>query len=460
MRARPWIAATILAISPAASLPASEAEPVTGGEPPAPFACTGEAFIIQDQDARLTRVEELPGGGFDFDPIGDPAGIEINNLAFRRSDGFLYGIELLPPNNAFGGNNGLVRVDSTGAVESLGIPPGVPSGTGETIPRFDAGDISPDGDTLYVTVGGVANGTLYAVDLTQPNLPQVAGFPKAITGNSGVVNDWAAHPVTGLLYGGDRDGMGGNAQLAVLDPATGVRTDTVVPGLPVGVAYGGAWFNAAGELFLYRNNPGRIFKIDINAPAIVGTPQDGPSSGFNDSAACVQDFLGVSLELGCLPPIPAAYTLIYTFENLAAESPVEDLTSVSAFDDLTEVFGPHGVNWSFTSITSSNGSFHNPGYDGHTDTQLIAAGRTLATQTSVTVTVTVEVLSEDADLDMDGQVCNQLMGTGSIAAGNMFGDVSTAGPDPDPDANGSPDEQVVTCVAACVPVTLMQFSVD
>jgi hypothetical protein len=78
----------------------------------------------------------------------------------------------------------------------------------------------------------------------------------------------------------------------------------------------------------------------------------------------------------------------------------------------------------------------------------------------VTVTVTVEVLSEDADFDMDGMVCNQLMATGSITGGASFGDVSTAGSDPDPDANGSPDEQAVTCVAACVPVTLMQFSVD
>lgn len=425
-----------------------------------PFACTGEAFIVQNQNAQLTQVEEQPGGSFDFDPIGGAAGIEINNLAFRRTDGLLYGIQLLPPSTAFGGNNGVIQIDSVGSVVNLGIPPGMPSGTGTTVPRFDSGDISPDGSTLYVTVGGPVNDLLYGVDLTQPGLPQRPGFPKPILGDTGIVNDWATHPVTGLLYGGDRDGQGGNAELAILDPATGMRTDTVVPGLPVLVAYGGAWFNAASELFLYRNNPGRIYKIDISGPAIVGTPQNGPSSGFNDSAACVQDFLGTSLELDCLPPIPAAYTLVYTFENLADDSPAEDLTSISAVDDLTEVFGPHGVNWSFTSITSSTGTFHNPSFDGHTDLALIAAGQTLAAQSSVTVTVTVQVLSPDADLDMDGMVCNQFLATGSIASGTAFGDVSTAGSNPDPDGNGSPDERVVSCVNACVPVTLMQFSVE
>jgi Repeat of unknown function (DUF6923) len=458
MRAQPWIAAAILVIASAGSLPAKDLTPLTGD--PEPFACTGEAFIVQNENAQLTRVQELPGGTFDFDPIGGAAGIEINNLAFRRTDGLLYGVQLLPPTTGLGGNNGLVRIDRNGAVESLGIPPGLPSGTGTSIPRFDAGDISPDGTTMYVTVGGATNGALYGIDLTQPSLPQQPGFPKAITGDSGVVNDWAAHPVTGLLYGGDRTGAGGNAQIAILDPATGIRTDTAVVGLPTGVAYGGAWFNAAGELFLYRNDPGQIFKIDLSGPTLVGTPQDGPSSGFNDSAACVQDFLGVALQLDCMPPIPAAYTLVYTFENLADETPAEDLNGLSATDDLTAVFGPHGVNWSFTSITSSNGTFHNPGYDGHSDTELIAAGQTLAASSTVTVTVTVEVLSEDADLDMDGLVCNQLMATGSITGGASFGDVSTAGSDPDPDGNGSPDEQTVTCVAACVPVTLMQFSVD
>ncbi len=463
MKTRLWIVSIILTLTSTGSLPACDPQPLP--EELVPFACTGEAFIVQEQNAQLTRVVELPGGDFDFEPIGIPAGIEINNLAFRRADGFLYGVHLLPPASGIGGNDGLVRIDSTGAVECLGPVPGLPSGDGSSVPRFDAGDISPDGSTMYITVGGFNNNNikLYAVDLTQPTLPQQPGFPKDVDGDTGFVNDWAAHPTTGLLYGGDRTGQGGNAELAMLDPATGVRTDRVVTGLPTGVSYGGAWFNAAGELFLYRNNPGQIFKINIDDPdnpTLVGAPQDGPSSSFNDSAACVQDFLGTALELDCLPPIPASYSLTYTFENLADSSPSEDLSEISAQDDLTEVFGAHGTNWNFVSITSSTGSFHNPDFDGHTDTQLIAADQDLAAQSSVTVTVTVEVVSEDADSDMDGMICNQLTGTGSISGGASFGDVSTAGLNPDPDGNGSPDESVVTCVSACVPVTLMQFSVD
>jgi hypothetical protein len=86
-----------------------------------------------------------------------------------------------------------------------------------------------------------------------------------------------------LLYGGDSS----DGQLAILDPATGVRTDFNVAGLPASVAFGGSWFNAAGELFIYRNN-GEIYEIDLAGPTVVGT-QSGPSSGFNDGAACVPD---------------------------------------------------------------------------------------------------------------------------------------------------------------------------
>ncbi|MEE8525837.1 MAG: hypothetical protein V3T72_18025, partial [Thermoanaerobaculia bacterium] len=88
----------------------------------------------------------------------------------------------------------------------------------------------------------------------------------------------------------------------ILDPVTGVRTDVAVEGcmpfgpdcaatgLPSGTAYGGAWFDSTGRLFLYRNS-GAIYEIDLDGggpgvPRVVRT-QTGPSSSRNDGAACI-----------------------------------------------------------------------------------------------------------------------------------------------------------------------------
>lgn len=76
-----------------------------------------------------------------------------------------------------------------------------------------------------------------------------------------------------------------SGQLASLNPATGVRTDVNVAGLPSGSAYGGAWFDAAGTLFLYQNS-GVIYEIDLSGPTVVNT-QTGPGATRNDGAACI-----------------------------------------------------------------------------------------------------------------------------------------------------------------------------
>ncbi|MEE8525839.1 MAG: hypothetical protein V3T72_18035 [Thermoanaerobaculia bacterium] len=247
------------------------------------FACTGEAFILQNINAELTQIDQSVSP-FIFIPVGVPTGRELNNLGFRITDGLMYAVEL-----SSSGNIQIVQIDSGGNVTGLGRPAGLPSDR-----RFDAGDVSPDGTTMYINT---VNRPLYVLDLTSvPSLPAVTEV--TITGSSGFVFDWAASPIDGLLYGGDST----DSQLAILDPVTGVRGDVAVEGcmplapdcqatgLPPGTAYGGAWFNAAGTLFLFRNT-GAIYEIDLagggpGIPRVVRT-QSGPSSTRNDGAACI-----------------------------------------------------------------------------------------------------------------------------------------------------------------------------
>ncbi|MEE8522568.1 MAG: PQQ-dependent sugar dehydrogenase, partial [Thermoanaerobaculia bacterium] len=351
--------------------------------PRAAFACTGEAYIVQNVNAELSQIDQS-SSPFTFIPIGGSTGREINNLGFRVTDGLLYGVEL----NA-SGNDQLVQIDATGSVFGLGRPAGLPASF-----RFDGGDVSTDGTTMYVIAN---NSAVYRVAL-----PSLTVTSVAKSGAAGNVFDWAYNPADGRLYGGDST----SGQLAVLDPVTGVRTDFNVTGLPSGDAYGGAWFNVAGQLFLYRNN-GEIYEIDLAGPTVVDV-RTGPGATRNDGAACVQSVIGAAKQMTATSDgLPETVTIDYAFENFDAGETLFNLTSP---DDLSAVFGVHGVDWTFTSISATPASFANPAFDGHTDTELIdqAPAQSLAPGASATVTVTLELLTFDqaggldvADLDFE-----------------------------------------------------------
>jgi uncharacterized repeat protein (TIGR01451 family) len=287
---------------------------------PAAFACTGDAYLVQNQDAELTLID-VSSSPFTFVTIGGATGTELNNLGFRSTDGLLYAVEL-----SSGGNIQIVQIDATGTLNGLGRPAGLPTG-----PRFDAGDVSPDGSTMYITSN---NQPLYRLDLTSvPSLPAVTSV--SVSGATGFVFDWAVNPADGKLYGGDSS----QGQVAILDPATGVRSDVSVSGLPSGAGYGGAWFGDSGHLFLYQND-GHLYEIDLAGPTVVDT-QTGPSATRNDGAACVElapppasialEKSG-ALDLGADGESSAGDVISYSFE--ITNDGGETLTAVTVDDPL------------------------------------------------------------------------------------------------------------------------------
>jgi uncharacterized repeat protein (TIGR01451 family) len=228
---------------------------------PTPFECVADPFIVFNPVSQLNQINlDLLGSSFTFNTIANPInGLQINNLGYRSTDNLLYGWER---NGADNGGQ-IVQIDSTGVVIGLGNP-GLPSNQGAAY-NYNAGDVSVDGSTMYLSYS-VTNGAgdlLYVVDLPTLTLSTVN-----ITGDSGEVADWAAHPTNGLLYGGDQTGW----ELAVLNPATGARTDLDI-GLPDegSSGYGAAWFDASGRLFLYHNS-GKIYAVDNvdTVPTLVG----------------------------------------------------------------------------------------------------------------------------------------------------------------------------------------------
>ena len=271
----------------------------------ASFALDGVPVIIYDTPSTLEPVILNPGGStFTFGTPIDPDGsTQINNLGFRSTDGLLYGWERT---TATSGQ--IVTIDSAGTVLGLGNP-GLPANQpigDPTAYNYNAGDVSVNGNEMYLSYS-VANGggdKLYIVDLTTASIDPSDLTIRDITGDTGQVADWAAHPTTGMLWGGDHTD---NGQLASLNPVTGLRTDYDLAGLldPAGdQGFGASWFDNTGRLYLYDNN-GIIYAIDD----VGGTPTlvngDYPLTNVllnttnNDGAAYA----------GPVVPIPAAIWL-------------------------------------------------------------------------------------------------------------------------------------------------------
>lgn len=421
-----------------------------------PFACNGEAYIIQGSPAKLSLVDQSTVPFTFNDLFTFPAGNELNSLAVRRTDGLIYAWRNT------GGTVGLVTIDAADVITDLGRPDwdldgdGIPASVdgdeadfdggaaGLNAQTFNTGDISTDGSLYYINLNGV--GSLYTIDLTpldSANPPLVKNV-ATIAGGTGLVKDFAYSTVDGMLYGGDET----DGQLVKVDPVTGARTDfATVPALPSGGVFGGAWFDTGGTLFLYRNN-GAIYPVDV-VGLTSGAPTTGPGSGLNDGAACTQDIIAAAKEMATTM-VGDQYSITYTFENLSGTL---DISELSALDDLVAVFGTAGVNWNFVGITSTPVALANPTYNGSSDIQLVqqTPKQSLFAGTSVSITVTIQVTTT-------ALFCNQIEVTGRNTAGVLFGDVSTDGTDPDPNGDGNPSEREQACITT--PVELIHFEID
>jgi hypothetical protein len=335
-----------------------------------PFVCTDTAYLVQ-ADGQQSRTDincvdtscpttlsyiDQTAVNFNIVDIANTGVDEINAIGYNTLDNFLYGVQVqLDP--VFGTfpwtNQGIVRIAADGTVTNLGNPTSMT----ETWPSqsFNAGDVMPGTNTLYVHLNGGAGGDNSARRLYIVDLATMTFTSKEYSGETSnpeqVVLDWAAHPTNGLLYGADRQG-----QIAVLDPndASGfaVRTDGPNPGLASfpntgSDGYGAAWFNSAGELFVYQNS-GTIYKIDLGdcnpftqtdssgaactfTPAVVGLPQSGDPTTRNDGAAC-------AAEVEPAPAIEIQKTVYWGHDSGASAASAGELVISENSDPVTYVF--------------------------------------------------------------------------------------------------------------------------
>lgn len=208
----------------------------------------------------------------------------INAIGYNTVDNYIWGFRY--------GTNQLVRIGSDWSVTFHDVT-GFPS----PVPGFATGDVSPAG-ILYLYA---ANSTqITKIDLN----PGSANYLVAVTvpTTPTELNDWSFNPTDGMIYA-----FGTNKVLFQFNPTTGNRTTLgAVTGAGIETsaytgAFGTAFFDTDGDMYVGNNGSGAIFKISAPLTNLTAslfstasgvTPGDGarcPSAIVNDPPVAVDD---------------------------------------------------------------------------------------------------------------------------------------------------------------------------
>lgn len=246
-------------------------------------------------------------------PIG-PIGFALTGLAFRPSDGVLFG---LTSNNSASNPQSIITVDtSTGAgtlVGSLGLG-------GQNL-----GDLAfRNNDVLY----GINNSNrkLYTVNTTTGAATQVSALPVQGSGPGSS----SAFSSLDVLYGFTNVASG---RFYIVDPATAASTQqSIMSGAPAPAAsIGAADFDAADVLYIClvnQANPTYLATIDVTNGVIspIGVTQQN------------LDAIAWSVT-PTPPPGPAVETVIRVYQRIAARAGLAISRKRRTHWSLTSTFG-------------------------------------------------------------------------------------------------------------------------
>jgi len=228
---------------------------------------------------------------------------------------------------------------------------------------------------------------------------------------------------TDLLAGTDVLGVGGSGSLALVV--------TVTPGGDLGpylnVAVG-AGTSAGGQTVIDLSDDGTNPDPDGDGNADEPGENDPTPITFVEGPA-----IGAAKDVtGVVNNGDGTYTLSYSFvvENLGDVA----LSGVQVTDDLATTFAGAAA-FAVVSVTSADFAV-NGGYDGSTDTDLLAGTDVLAVGASGSLALVVTV-RPGTDL---GPYDNLAIAAGTSPGGVTVTDTSDDGVDPDPDGDGNADE--------------------
>ncbi len=261
-----------------------------------PFPCNSDLYLARTAGTNVTLFRfpqsVLGTGGAAVNVWGGTRTPGINAIGLRQQDGFIYGL------NAANGFPQLYRLGSTGT-----LLVGTIATTGAQTPAL-TNTFTPTGGTFdaqgrYYFAGqggaGIVPAAIYRVDTIPAGTGAItvsAVFPLSTALAN--IGDLAFGP-DGNLYGATGTTL---AQIILPVPATSGATATVTTAtLPSTVGgIGSAYFNNAGEFFVFENATGNLRRVGFSFGAAfpgaltVGAPVNitGTAGGSSsDGASCV-----------------------------------------------------------------------------------------------------------------------------------------------------------------------------
>lgn len=251
--------------------------------------CPSRAFLTQDAVAKTYGVNLVTG---DFGLLQDEMGTKgkVNATGFNPNDQYMYGWSYQYHVPA--------RIHSDFTIEPL-ISSDEKDKYGIVNSDFYVGDVSLTNNTYYVYGPGSTKG-LYAIslDAASDEYLQMRQVVDGKTLNLKIF-DMAFHPTDGFAYTVDKTGM--LMRINVEEGTAEELADTGQSG-----TFGAVYFDVDANLYVSRNNDGKVFKIAIGLENYTAQLFAlGPSSSINDGARCalapVVDVSDTNIDFGDAP---------------------------------------------------------------------------------------------------------------------------------------------------------------
>lgn len=268
MRLVLFIALTSLAVA-SADAPANA--PNGWEEGMQPFGCTNDLYVGLFSPTCLKTID----GEGTLEPLRDPIdGIEYNAMGYNRQDNFIYAYS----RTLIGGGNTipakeLIRIDKDGDVER--VRPGTPlPGDNEA----HIGDVDADGNYWYSGGCWIRKVNIESGELQgEWNMDKCCGAADF------------AFAEDGMIYMIDSQGAGASNKFCQINPANPASPtyymDTATT-YPQYQGVGAFFFDGDNNAYLYKNDPGTVFKVDIANGDMLGS-FDYVTLSHSDGCSCI-----------------------------------------------------------------------------------------------------------------------------------------------------------------------------
>ncbi len=252
-----------------------------------PTGCIASAFMFQNLHTDVSALN-LASGDMALVQLESISDDTINSEGFNKKDGFFWGYN---------------QTKKDGTVVKIGMNPSGKWATKEfKIEGLDGfssyvGDIDNNGH-LYLKEGGSSK-RVVIIDLDPNSNSYLTKLSEIQLSKNLTTADWAFNPIDNMLYAVNNGNSNKIKYLYKINPNNGhiiYKKDT---NLTEKRTFGAGFFDANGFYYIYDNNTGEIFRIDVANSPIAVPFSTGGVVNKNDGAMCTD--IEFKFDFGDLP---------------------------------------------------------------------------------------------------------------------------------------------------------------